>query len=325
MLVRVYTNIVNRHRKYKYEKKFEKYKQQSHSGDTILIAYPTAIMGYFAGKSIGQDARAFFNSVDSVPGVIIRRFHGPMIFVLFFILGSVIFRPMEFFLDESLYAAVVLMTAVAPVVHANYLARQDIQTMKQLRQNTNQTTPETVQEAFQNIHHYHHSIRESAFRVLQQAFQDSPGWAVKSLSAEPETISDSLLKCLDYDDVPTVRGSLICLKWFSRDFATLLISESDRFPKYVNSDRSDIQAPASVILGNIGANNPENIGQYASALTPAVKDIDAEVRLAAAVSLENLPCQQTIKMLKHLRNDSDAEVCQQANESLQRVKSSLRD
>lgn len=325
MLKSVYTRFINQHRDYKYEKKVEKYKlrNQSTGGNTIIIGHVSAIAGYFAGKRGGQDLRAFFNSTDSVFDAVVRRFHGPLLFVVPLLIGLVAFLPIGVFINEMVYLGVVLSGAIGPVTHANYLARRDFKTTKQLRETTGQLQPETVQTAFQNIHHHQQPVREAAFQVLRQSFQDSPGAAVKTLSAEPEAISNSLRDCLDYDDLPTVHGSLVCLKWFSRDFAALLAPESKRFVQYLRSDHSGMQVQATLILGNIGASDSEQRAQYAAALTPSVKDLDAEVRAAAAISLGNLPCRKSMQMLKHLSEDSDPEVRRRANTALQNIASSV--
>lgn len=324
MLKSVYIHFVNKHRGYKYEKKLERYKLRSGSGggNTVIIGYATAIAGYFAGKRGGQDIRAFFNSTDSLFDAVVRRFHGPLLFVVPLLIGIVAFLPIGVFISETVYLGVVLFVAIGPVTHANYLARRDFKTTKQLRENAGQLRPETVQTAFQNIHHHQQPVRESAFQVLQQSFQGSPGAAVKTLPGEPDAISKSLRNCLDYDDLPTVRGSLVCLMWFSRDFPNLLAPESKRLARYLDSDHSGIQVQATHILGNIGASKPEQREQYATALAPSVKDLDAEVRGAAAISLGKLPCEKSMQMLKHLSEDSDPEVRQRANTAIQNIASS---
>ena len=218
MFKKYYLRVVNTHRDYKYEKKVERYKleTQSSSKTTVLIGYPMSILGYFAGKTVGKDMKAFFNSTDSVLEVIIRRFSGPTIFVFFFLLGAIVFLPVAILINEVVYTGAAMTVGVAPVAHANYLARCDLKTTKKLRENSEHLQPKIVETAFQSIHHHQQPIRESAFQVLQRSFNNSPGATVKQLSAEPESICKSLLNCLEYEDLPTQQRSLACLRWFSR-------------------------------------------------------------------------------------------------------------
>lgn len=321
MLSRLYNWWVDRHRDYKYRSYLAKHEQgSSGAGGAIIPANPAALFGYGMGKHIGDRMGALSRASDSWYGRLLIVYHGPVAFFAFLCIGAVLYSVLVSpFTQGSTGALLPLIFAVTPILHAHSRARDDLRTTKRLRNATQPTDPDVLALAYENLDHRQRPARYAAFGVLQRAFTDSPGKAVKRLSEDPDEIGDTFVAHSETDDATIVESCVICSKWLSRDFAAALYPHRKRFLEYLSSDSSVLQANAAVIVGNVGASDGERVDEYAKALQSVVRDPDADVRQAAVTALANLPCKRSAKLLKHLTDDSDPEVRRNATAAFQRM------
>ncbi|MDL0145247.1 HEAT repeat domain-containing protein [Halobacterium salinarum] len=293
------------------------------TGNTVIWGHPIALFGYSFGREIRRNI-ARENPQSGFINRLIEPFHGLIGFLAVFLTGSLFYGiALDLGVQNELMPFAVFGFAITPILHSHYLARQDLSKVKQLRGATEQELPQTTETAYQLLDHRQYQVRIAAIRVLRKNFEQSPGKAVKYISDSPTRIRVTLLDQLDTTDVEVEEQALVCLKWFSRDFGELLVEHGSQIAEYLESNNSRFQAHSAITIGNIGRQDPERTTAYTKVLTDAVKDQDAEVRHASAVALKNLPCKRAAKMLKHLTGDSDPNVRQQANQSLQRVLSAI--
>ena len=326
MTLNIYNRVVNRHRDYKYRGYLAKREHKAQSGGRsgwIIPVTPSAIYGYGMGKQVGNRMGMLSRISDSWLERLFIVFHGPILYFTVVVLCMILFVPLPF-LPDSVGGGLPFLCGAVPIVHAHYRARKDLKTTTRLRNTTQPTAPDALAVAYANLDHRQQPARHAAFGVLQQAFTDSPGKAVKHLSREPDEIGDTLVSFLDAGDPTIVESCVICLKWLSRDFGAVLQPHAETFLEYLSSDSSVLQANAAIALGNIGATDPERMDQYAKVLQSAVTDPDADVRKAAVVALRNLPCKRSAKLLKHLADDVDPEVQQEATTAFKQVLTALK-
>ena len=286
------------------------------------------LIGVLYGKVIGREMRGLkSNQLSEVPKNLFKLVYGVVTaFGLFFVtlFGSLIFFQLLGVItvgDEigPLLFPLSIFIAITPNIHARYLSRKDFKLTTKLQSLTDTCPTDRVDEAINHLDHRRYPVRLAAARVLLSIVSDNPGKAVKYSSKDPEALCNKLIQRIQKDDQEVQEISLRCLSWLSRDYEHLLLPYAKLFANLVRSDHTPFQVNSTIILGNLELSEQDKIEKCAQAIKPAVKDPDADVRHAAAVALGTAPCENSLRMLDHLTEDSDSDVRQRASQSLQKL------
>lgn len=154
-----------------------------------------------------------------------------------------------------------------------------------------------------------------ALRAILPVCSGTPGKLVKHHTEDVSTVAETLVERLKDENQEIRRDAAAVIKWFTRDYGRAFGPHTKLMSRVLEQPDSEIQADLAIALANIGATS-DSPRSFARALTPAVKDEDPDVRQAAAVALRNLRSDPSVKMLKHLSEDSVPVVRQEARESL---------
>ncbi|WP_074792524.1 HEAT repeat domain-containing protein [Haloferax larsenii] len=190
---------------------------------------------------------------------------------------------------------------------------KEFRRVQRLQQNP---SAEKAAEAINHLDTRQSITRHFALQAILPVCSGTPGKLVKHLTTDISTVANLLTDRLKDDNREIQRSAATAVKWFTRDYGQVFGPHARLMSEMLKQPDSKIQAELAISLGNIGASS-DNPQDFAKALTPAVKDEDPDVRQAAALGLRNLRCDRTVRMLRHLTNDSSPEVRQQAQESLQ--------
>lgn len=330
MIQRLYWSHVNYLSNILYEKKVNRHeakKSRSNNNNNIIVWHPIALIGVFYGKLIGRELHGMRSeSLSEVPKNLFKLTYG--VITSFIIFWSVLISSYILFVTGVFPASddvgalsfpLAIFIAIAPNIHARYLVRNDFKLMINLRKIRNNRSTENIDKAVQHLDHRRHDIQFEAARALMSIISNSPGKAIKYSAKDPEEICEILIQQLQKDDREIQELCIQCLSWISRDYRRVLLPHAGLFAELIRSDHTPFQIHSTTILGNLELSSSEKIKKCVNAIKPAVKDPDADVRAAAATSLGNLPCEYSLKMLHHLKDDVDSEVCQRASESLSKV------
>jgi HEAT repeat protein len=197
-------------------------------------------------------------------------------------------------------------------------ARRDFKRYKHTNQLQENPSQETATEALGYIDDYRAETQYNALQTILPVCKGAPGKVIKRSETEVSEIANQLVDQLQHGGPEIQKLSAAVIKWFTRDYGEEFGPHAQLLRDMLDYPDSDVQADLAIALGNIGAKS-ENPSSFAKALTPVVKDEDADVRQSAAYALQSLPCKQSAKMLKYLSEDSSPDVRQQAQDSLQKL------
>jgi len=197
-------------------------------------------------------------------------------------------------------------------------ARRDFKRYKHTNHLQENPSQETATEALGYIDDYRAETQYNALQTILPVCKGTPGKVIKRSETEVSEIANQLVDQLQHGGPEIQKLSAAVIKWFTRDYGEEFGPHAQSLRDMLDYPDSDVQADLAIALGNIGAKS-ENPSSFAKALTPVVKDEDADVRQSAACALQSLPCKQSAKMLKYLSEDSSPDVRQQAQDSLQKL------
>ncbi|MCF2208080.1 HEAT repeat domain-containing protein [Halobacterium salinarum] len=177
---------------------------------------------------------------------------------------------------------------------------------------------ETATEALDYIDDYQGETQYNALQTILPVCEGAPGKVLKRSEKDASEVADVLVDQLEHGEPRIQKLSAAVIKWFTRDYGEEFGPQAQSLRDMLDYPDSDVQANLAIALGNIGAKS-DDPSSFAKALTPVVKDEDADVRQSAAYALQSLPCKQSAKMLNYLSEDTSPDVRQQAQESLNRL------
>jgi hypothetical protein len=177
---------------------------------------------------------------------------------------------------------------------------------------------ETATEALNYIDDYRAETQYNALQTILPVCEGAPGKVLKRSEKDTVEVANVLVDQLEHGDPRIQKLSASVIKWFTRDYSEAFGPQAQSLRNMLNYPDSDVQADLAIALGNIGAKS-DDPSSFAKALTPVVKDEDADVRQSAAYALQSLPCKRSAKMLNYLSEDTSPDVRQQAQESLKRL------
>ena len=119
-----------------------------------------------------------------------------------------------------------------------------------------------------------------------------------------------------HEHLPANAASVIA--WVSTEYPEAVLPYSNKLKRKLRDNRSPLRIELITTLMNIGNADRGRIEEFVEAIVQVIDDNDPEVRQVAAFALGNLPCDQAIDALKHLSQDNNADVRQEAQEALQK-------
>jgi hypothetical protein len=144
---------------------------------------------------------------------------------------------------------------------------------------------------------------------------------LKHTSHDRESLASTLVGHLSETDEDILQSCSGAIKWLARDYGEMFVSHSKTIAQHIESPHAAVQVNIVIALGNIAQFDHEHSSAYAKALSPAVKDLDSEVRKAAAATLGKLHCSESVKMLEYLvDNETAPDVIQEARNSLEQLR-----
>jgi len=196
--------------------------------------------------------------------------------------------------------------------------RRDFKRYRHTRNLVESPSQEAATEALDYIDDYQAEIQYNALQTILPVCEGAPGKVLKRSEKDTAEVADVLVDQLEHAEPRIQKLSAAVIKWFTRDYGEKFGPQAQSLRDMLNYPDSDVQAELVIALGNIGAKS-DDPSSFAKALTPIIKDEDADVRRSAAYALQSLPCKQSAKMLNYLSEDTSPDVRQQAQESLNRL------
>lgn len=164
------------------------------------------------------------------------------------------------------------------------------------------STPEAGAEAISLLGRGNKRVRTIASGVVANGCRAAPGKIVKQSSKDVEEIVARLVARLT-DSVSAVRANAAAsLKFFARDYPTVVIAHVDAVGHALTSTDSSVQTEAALAAGNLIAAYPDRAEQFREPLSALCSDEDPEVRAAACIAFAHFPGSITHR-LQELSND----------------------
>lgn len=241
------------------------------------------------------------------------------IILLLFLVGSLLPKFMG-----SIFLAIIfifLFSSIALPLVGNFLARRDFKKYKKVRKLENKGSPQDVDELISHLSDRHPETRYAALYGIQSICEDTPGKLLKHTSHDRESLASTLVGHLSETDEDILQSCSGAIKWLARDYGEMFVSHSKTIAQHIESPHAAVQVNIVIALGNIALFDHEHSSAYAKALSPAVKDLDSEVRKAAAATLGKLHCSESVTMLEYLvDNETAPDVIQEARNSLEQLR-----
>lgn len=241
------------------------------------------------------------------------------IILLLFLLGSLLTNSIRSIVLIFVYPTLFLSMGLSLV--GNFLARRDFKKYKNVRKLGDEGSPQDVDELISYLSDRHPETRYAALYAIQNICEDSPGRLLKHTSHDRESLASTLVGHLSETDEDILQSCSGTIKWLARDHGEMFVSHSKTIAQHIESPHAAVQVNIVIALGNIAQFDPEYSSAYAKALSPAVKDLDSEVRKAAAATLGKLHCSESVTMLEYLvDNETAPDVIQEARNSLEQLR-----
>ena len=279
-----------------------------------------AMMGQHGGNNIACTISAAKQMPYNVPKKIIiylSKCWGIAFLLLF--LGILLPSVLGYIIWVFVYPALFLSMGL-PLV-GNFLAWRDFKKYKKVRKLEDEGSPQDVDELISHLSDRHPETRYAALYAIQNICEDSPGRLLKHTSHDRESLASTLVGHLSETDEDLLQSCSGTIKWLARDHGKMFVSHSKTIAQHIESPHAAVQVNIVIALGNIALFNHEHSSAYAKALSPAVKDLDSEVRKAAAATLGKLHCSESVTMLEYLvDNETAPDVIQEARNSLEQLR-----
>jgi len=201
-----------------------------------------------------------------------------------------------------------------------FLGWRDYKKHKKVQKLSQQESSQVVDEMIPHFSAHHPETRLLAMSVIHEICENSPGRLLKNTKRDSSSLATLFVSKLSEKekDVLVVCSSII--KWLARDHGEMFLSHSKKIAHHIDSPYADVQKNLVIALGNIAQFDQEHHPSYAKAIAPAAKDLDSEVRTAAATALGNVRCPESVTILEYLHNNDTApEVSQEAKNSLNKI------
>lgn len=333
MIQKVLRKHINKIRSMHYKKDMidRKYKSNTKNTDPdVVVGSPAAIVGAGMGNAIGEgigNALKIWKKKSSEERKAGRRLLKYKLFTVsiqYTILLLIFYMFDLFTIRQRLFQVgffVVLPLSVLPDLYIRYnYVRKDKKLTDKLLAEFNNDSPENIDFAMNNINHFQERIRRISLLLVADTVSGSPGKAVKYSSYDPDEIGEALIKAIPEVDEESAEHLLEGINWLSRDYPTAVKPYASQFKELLKVNSTPIQSHSVDILGSIG-NISSKKPAYVEAIKSAVTDDDAEVRKSAVTALGQLPCSESLKLLKKLSSDTDPAVQEQALETIEKMTS----
>jgi SpoVK/Ycf46/Vps4 family AAA+-type ATPase len=147
-----------------------------------------------------------------------------------------------------------------------------------------------------------------------------PGKIVKNSNRSPEEIVDLLVDLLDRKDEKVRANAAMAIKWFSRDYAESVVRHEEKMFGLIRSKNPSVASSACIIIGNLGYSYPDKTDEYIDQISHLVDDEDPDIRIAVVHGLGCMrPTERSVELLKHLHQDPNPEVRQEAENLLDQI------
>lgn len=300
------------------------------SGTTIhYTGHAMGAMGAMAGKNVGNTlACAIFAAKKQMPHnfrINIAKYGGiaALIFISIFVMPEsvqLIYLQIvsAIFLLISIIGGVIFMISL---VVGMYLGWRDYRKYKKLWKLVNKGSPQDTDDLLSHLSDRHPETRHTALLALHNICKDSPGKLLKHTTHDRESLASTLVGHLSETDEDILQTCSSTIKWLARDHGEMFVSHSKTIAQHIESPHATVQTNIAIALGNIAQFDHEHSSAYAKALAPAAKDLDSEVRKAAAATLGKIPCSESVTILEYLvDNETAPDVAQEARNSLKQLR-----
>jgi len=302
---------------------FLKYYIRSNSNSSQSIHYvggPAGFVGAMAGHDAGKNIAAYVHAVRSVSDAPLQTIVKSIIAVLGFL--YIVIHISGFLFKIS--AVVLYFGGLFLFSVCYFLGWRDYKKHKKMKKLAERGSTQDVDEAIAYLSARHPETQLLAMQALRDVCQNSPGRLLKNATHEPQSLATIFVSKLSEtnENILTTCSSII--KWLSRDHGKMFLPHCKTIAHHVDSQHAAVQMNLVIALGNIAQFDQKHHPGYAKAIAPAAKDLDSEVRKAAAIALGNVHCSESVTILEYLRdNDTAPEVAQEATNSLKKLQTQI--
>jgi len=277
-------------------------------------------MGAMAGQSIGTTVGCARSAANQMPHNFLRNIakYSVIISLIYLFLTNM---PSTIQRLSLIFASFVYLLLVASLIIGLHLGDKDYKKYKKIIELEKKGSPQDADELLSHLSDHHIENRQAALRAIHSICKDSPGRLLKHTTHSRESLASTLVGNLSETNESILETSSSTIKWLARDHGEMFVSHSKTIAQNIESPHAAVQTNITIALGNIAQFDREHNSAYAKALVPAAKDLDSEVRNAAAATLGKIPCSESITILEYLvDNETAPDVTQEAKKSLEQLR-----
>jgi hypothetical protein len=189
----------------------------------------------------------------------------------------------------------------------------DRETVFEYAQNPNL---ERVVDSFDYLHRDDGLTRALAADAIATGMENAPGKVAKELSIAPKEVVFEVADLLHDKSVDVRQSGSEALVYLSEEYPERVAAYRDDVYSGISYPDSIVQANCVLIAGNLAYYEPALSDEAVQYIGTIVDDPDPEVRAQVAIALGLIHNEKSQNLLQELQNDSEAEVRQQANQSL---------
>jgi len=329
----VFSPFVSAIRRHFFLTKYIEFNSRSSSTTVHYTGNAMGAMGAMAGQDIGETVGCAIVAAKQMSHNPLRntaKYSGIafLVFILVFIVPYSI-------LPESvlpIYADILGFVFVLPLIIGGFillvswfvgthLGKRDYKRYKKLRKLGKNGSPQDADELLSYLSDRHRETRYAALLGIHSICKDSPGRLLKHTTHDPQSLASTLVEYLSETDEDILQTCSSTIKWLARDHGEMFVSHSKTIAQHIDAPHAAVQTNIVIALGNSAQFDHEHSSAYAKALAPAAKDLDSEVRKAAAATLGKIPCSESVTMLEYLvDNETAPDVAQEARNSLEQLR-----
>lgn len=324
----VFSPLVSTVRRHFFLTKYIEFNSSSSSTTVHYTGNAMGAMGAMAGQDIGETMGCAIVAAKQMPHDFLRNIakYGGIAFLFFisiFIMPEsvqlIYFRVLSaIFIASSIIGGFILIVSWVVGTH---LGKRDYKRYKKLRKLGQNGSPQDADELLSYLSDRHLETRYAALLGIHSICKDSPGRLLKHTTSDPQSLASTLVGHLSETDEDTLQTCSGIIKWLARDHGEMFISHCKTIAQHIESPHAAVQVNIVIALGNIAQFDHEHSSAYAKALAPAAKDLDSEVRKAAAATLGKIACSESVTMLEYLvDNETAPDVTQEARNSLEQLR-----